>query len=128
MFGKVITLSVLGAAIILLLILQSTTPASAGPVGILAVFFLYYVIFLGLMTWALRLGSIALARIARPVTVKKPLQALSFKRSYYLSSIIALGPVMLLGMGSVGKLGFYEVTLVVIFVLIGVFYILKRAD
>ena len=128
MFGKVITFVTLLAAVLLLVLLQSTTPTSAGPVGILAVFFLYYVILLGLCTWLLRAGSVVLARLTRPLTVKKPIHPLSFSKSYYLSSFIALGPVMLLGMGSVGHMGFYEILLVVAFVAIGIFYVARRAN
>ena len=43
--------------------------------------------------------------------MKKPIKNLSWQRSYYYSSVIALGPIILLGLGTVGKVEFYEIIL-----------------
>ena len=112
--------------IALLLIMQSTDPNSIGPVGILAVFFLLYVISLGCLTWFLRVVSLVIIQLAQPIRTRKPLEALSLRQSYYLSSILAVAPVMLIGMSSVGQLGMNEIILTLLFVIIGVFYIRKR--
>lgn len=52
---------------------------------------------------------------------------LSTQKAYYLASVVALAPVMLVGIGSVGSLHWYEVVLVGLFVAIGYFYIEKRS-
>lgn len=111
---------------LLFLILQSTTPTNAGPIGILAVFFLLYVVLIGIVTGLLNVGSSVLAQIAAKFTVKKPLRPISVLRAYYLASVLALAPVMLLAMGSVNQLGIYDIILVLTFVAIGVFYVQKR--
>ncbi len=125
MFGRSITVVTLFAAILLLILIQTTNPNESGPVGIFAVFFLLYVVFLGASTWLIRIGSEISAYIRTSLS-KKPHSVLSITRSYYIGSVVALAPVMLIGMQSVSTLGFYEVFLVILFEIIGSFYILKR--
>lgn len=83
---------------------------------------------LGVVTEVLWVGSRAVSWLGRRVVVlsRKPLQPLTLARSYYFSTILALGPVMLLAMASIGSLGFYETLLVVIFLVVGTLYISKR--
>ena len=54
------------------------------------------------------------------------MQPLSFRRSYYFSTVLAAAPVMLIGLQSVGSVGIYEFILVMLFVVIGCVYIAKR--
>ncbi len=127
MFEKGITIITLAAAIVLGGMLQSTNPSSIGPVGILAVFFCIYIVAVGLISWSLYVISHVLSRF---VVKRKSIgifSSLSMRRSYYFASIIALGPVILLAMGSVGRLGMYEFILVGALILIGLFYVQKRA-
>lgn len=126
MFGKLLSLVTVGSLIALILVFQSTDPNTSGPVGILAVFFLLYVFFLGCMTWILRGATWTVAQLARPILVRRPVQPLSLRHAYYLSSVLAMAPVMMIGMSSVGQLGPGEVVLVVLFVILGVFYVQKR--
>ena len=128
MFGRILTVVTLAAAIALSLLLQSTNPSTAGAAGLLAVFFLLYIIFVGVITWLLHWVSTVVVYVARPVALKRPLKALTAGRSYYYASIIALAPTMLLAMQSVSQLGFYEVLLVIVFVAIGIFYVKKRSS
>lgn len=126
MFGRALTVVTLAAAIALSLLAQTTTPSTIGPVGLLAVFFLLYIIFVGIFTWLLHWITSVAVYISRPVVLKRPLQALTINQSYYYASIIALAPIMLLAMKSVSQLGVYEFILVAIFVGIGIFYVRKR--
>lgn len=128
MFGRVLTVVLLAAAIALSLLLQSTNPSTAGPVGLLAVFFLLYVLLVCVLTWLLFWLGQAVVYLTRPVVLKKPLQPMSMSHAYYYASIIALAPVMLLAMRSVSQLGVYEIVLVILFVAIGVFYVKKRSS
>jgi len=128
MLGRIIAASVIIAGILLVIMLQTTTPTTVGPVGLLAVFFLLYVIALGVMTELLWVGSKLLSGLGRRVVImsKKPIQPLTLARSYYYSTILALGPVILLAMASIGSLGIYETLLVILFMAVGTLYISKR--
>ncbi|MFI5212361.1 MAG: hypothetical protein ACHQTE_00175 [Candidatus Saccharimonadales bacterium] len=126
MLGKIIAISVLVAIVLLTILLQTTTPTTIGPLGILIVFILMYVSVLGVLTFLLFGGSKLAAKLSASITVKRPLQALSLARSYYFSSVIALAPVMFVGMQSVGKVGIYDIALVLLFVVMACVYIAKR--
>lgn len=126
MLGRVISVSIVLATVILALILQTSTPSNAGPVGILIVFLLMYVLVLGVATFVLYWGSRVWSRLVRLVVPRRPVRALTLVRSYYFSSVIGLAPVIFVGMQSVGEVGFYDVLLVVLFVSVACFYIAKR--
>lgn len=128
MLRRVIIGSVLVAVVSLAVILQTTTPTSIGPLGILIVFILMYVVVLGVLTFTLAGGSRLLVRMASTLTVQRPLQPLGLRRAYYFSSALALAPVMLIGMQSVGEVGVYDVLLVALFITMACVYIAKRAQ
>lgn len=128
MFSRLLTLVTLAALIAFSLLLQSTSPLEAGPVGILAVFFLLYVIAVGLITWLLYSAGqmyIWLGEIVRLQNAKNA--TITVKKAYYYASVLAFAPVILLAFQSVGSVRIYEFGLVALFVGIGVFYIKKRA-
>lgn len=126
MLQRVIALITLVSLCLLSLMLVFTTPASAGPFGLLVIFISAYLTALGLISFFLygigRIAGYALAGF----TLKKPIRPLSFRRAYYYSTILAAAPVMLIGLQSVGSIGIYELLLVVIFEVIGCVYITKR--
>jgi len=128
MLGRVLVISWMCAVLALALVMQSIDPTQTGPLGILIVFILIYLSLLGVLTFLLYGVSRAIRRLTAAFTVKKPFGVLSLSRSYYLASVIALAPVMFIGMQSVGEVGVYEVVLVVLFVAIGCFYIAKRTS
>lgn len=126
MLSKVITLSTLLAGALLALIFTSV-PLSTTSVGIiLAVFFLLYIVLLGLMTWGGYALGWVLARSTKTLSLRKPIRPISLQHSYYLSSMLAFGPIMLLGMNTVSAVTIYDVMLVVLFLAIGIFYVQKR--
>ena len=128
MLNRVVTISVVVAIIILAIILRVTQPSSVGPLGILVIFILMYMVVLGVLTFLLHGGSRMLSKVSHPFTVKKPLEAFTFSRSYYFASVIALAPVMLVGMQSVSEVGMYDVMLITLFVVIACVYISKRTS
>lgn len=128
MVAKVIVGSTGIAALLLIILLQSTAPSTAGPIGLLAVFFLIYIIAIGFTTELLWAGSRVFQVVARKVTAKRPPGRISLVRAYYYSTVLALGPVILLAMQSIGSLGLYEVVLVTIFVVVGFLYISRRSS
>lgn len=126
MLGKVVIVSVVMAFAALALLLTTTEPAAIGPLGILLVFICMYVSVLGVLTFLLYGGSRVLSKVAGSFTVKRPIQPMVFRRAYYFSSVLALAPVMIVGMQSVGGVGVYELLLIGIFELIACIYIAKR--
>ena len=128
MAGKFIAISGIVAAVLLAVMLQVTTPATVGPLGLLFVFILLYVASLSALTFFIFAMSRVAARLARSVMVRRPLRILTMSQAYYYGSVIALAPVMLLGMQSVGAVGIYEALLVVVFVVLGCVYIAKRSQ
>lgn len=126
MLGRFISSMSIIAAIVLLFFVSTTTPATAGPLGILIVFICLYVVVFGSLTFFLWGVHRIIVKLLKPFTVRRPMQPLSLQRSYYYSSVLALAPVMLIGMQSVGALTIYEVGLVAIFATIGCVYIAKR--
>ena len=124
--GKVIAISALISVALLLVLMQVTTPSTIGPLGILFAFILMYVSALGVLTflvfWASRLARYA----SIPLIKTSHLKSLTLVQSYYFCSVIALAPVMLLAMQSVGEISIYDVSLVMIFIVLGCVYISKR--
>lgn len=126
MLEKILLSGGVVSVILLIVLLQTTSPGAVGPLGILIVFILMYLSLLSIISFALFGLSAVLRRLFSFLKLKKPISGLSFTRAYYFSSVIALGPVMLLAIQSVGKLGFYDVLLTALFVLISCVYVAKR--
>lgn len=60
------------------------------------------------------------------MTLRRPFAAVSFKRAYYFSTVLAAAPVMLVGLQSVQAIGVYEVILVTLFEVVACLYISRR--
>jgi len=121
----VATVSVVSLAILLLLI-TFTTPATAGPLGLLVIFISAYVFLVGVMSFFLFGISRLVVSFSTSLMTSRPLYPLPFKRAYYYSTVLAMAPVMLIGLQSVGSVGLYEVVLVLAFEVIACVYISRR--
>lgn len=126
MLEKVLAIGLAAASMLLIILLQTTTPTTIGPLGILIVFILMYVSVLCALTFLVFAASRLVVRVSSSFGARRPLGQISFVKSYYYSSVLALAPVMLVGMQSVGVVGVYEVLLIVVFTLISCIYIAKR--
>lgn len=126
MLERIITLLTILSLGVLAIMLALTTPATAGPFGLLVIFISAYLTCLGLISFFLYGISRVIGYVAAGFAVKKPVQVLSFRKAYYYSTILAAAPVMLIGLQSVGSIGIYEFILVVVFEVIGCIYITKR--
>jgi hypothetical protein len=126
MLQRVIALITIASLCLLSLMLVFTTPAQAGPFGLLVIFISAYLTFLGLISFFLYGVSRIISYASAGFSLKKPLLPFSFRRSYYYSTILAAAPVMLIGLQSVGSVGIYELILVVLFEVIGCIYVTKR--
>ncbi len=116
----IVSLCVMGA------ILATTTPATAGPFGLLLLFLSAYLSCLGLISFFLYGVSRVMVYASAGLNLRRPLKVMSFRRAYYFSTVLAAAPVMLVGLQSVGAVGIYEFILVVVFVSLGCLYVSKR--
>ena len=128
MLARVIVVSFVTATMLLVILLQTTTPSTIGPLGILIVFILMYMSVLGVLTFLLFWGSRSLTRLSRGMVTRRPVQPLSLGRAYYFSSVLALAPVMFVGMQSVGQVSVSDVFLIVLFTTMTCVYIAKRTS
>ncbi|OIP85700.1 hypothetical protein COV88_03950 [Candidatus Saccharibacteria bacterium CG11_big_fil_rev_8_21_14_0_20_41_19] len=112
----------------LAVLLNVTTPATAGPLGILSIFVFAYLLSLGVVTFFIYWSRRLVSRLSAGLISKKPIEPMTFRTSYYYSTIVAAVPILLIGLQSVGSIGIYEVILVIIFVAIGCLYISKRVS
>ena len=115
MLNRLIILASLIAVIILMVMINLTSPAEIGPLGVLVFFTMVYVVFFGVVT-----GVIALLRRAtgNGSTMRR--------KDYFFAAIIAFGPIMLLLIQSFGSFNLWTVALVFVFVVLGCFYISKK--
>lgn len=106
--------------------LTFTTPATAGPFGLLVIFITAYLTFIGLISFFLYGISKLIASVSAGMTVRKPITAMTFRRAYYFSTVLAAAPVMLIGLQSVQPINIYELLLVVIFEVVACVYVSRR--
>ena len=104
------------------LLMNSTTPSEAHPIVILSFFLLLYISVLIIIMGALVVGSRLIARLPS----RRQRQVLAYDRAYMVASLLALAPVMLIAMNSVGGISLREVLLVVVFEIVALFYLWKR--
>lgn len=108
------------SAMVLLLLLNITSPSTANPVGVLTVFAALYVF------------SVAVVAVCISVsgTIKRRLkpQALRMddRKTYYYATIVGVAPVILLAIQSIGGVGVYDVLMVSAFEIIACIYISKQ--
>lgn len=127
MLAKLLIVVGLASAGLLLLLLNITTPATAGAFGILAVFLLSYIIVTVAMTFFLWFFERTLQRFMKGFGMLRTMQPFTLKKAYYYASVVALAPVIIMSLQSVGGAGVYEVLLVLLLVILGCIYIAKRS-
>lgn len=126
MLPRIIAIVSLSGLIVLLSLLMLTTPATAGPFGLLVIFISAYLSFVGVISFFLFGINRLVVGLGSHFAVKRPLRPMSFRRAYYYSTMLAMAPVMLVGLQSVGAIGVYEVLLVFVFEVIACIYISRR--
>jgi len=126
MLQKVIAFITIVSLCLLGLMLLTTTPATAGPFGLLVIFLTAYLASVGLISFFLYGISRVAVYALSGASLRRPPRVLPFRRAYYFASVLAAAPVMLVGLQSVGSIGWYEVLLVGLFVVIGCVYVSRR--
>ncbi len=128
MLGKFVGVVSIMAAAALAAVFHMTTPMTIGPLGILIVFILLYVSVLGALTFLLYGFSRALVKAFGVISLLRFLNQLSFRQAYYYSSVLALAPILLIGLQSVNEVKPYQVLLVAAFIAIATIVIKKRSS
>ena len=100
--------------------MNAISPLSVGPAVVLFLFCLLYLWCLSILFAVLYAGSRLIARRAGAV------KAVQARRAYYIASVVACLPVLLLGMASIGQIDVVSVGLAILFVALATFYIVRR--
>ena len=127
MFKKLLALTGLVSAGVLLLFINTTPPSRAGASGILLVFILIYIVITTITTYLLLTISRLYIIIGKRTKRSYRHTQLSVNKAYQFASVLSLGVMMILGMRSVGAVGLYESALVAVFMLIGCIYVYRRS-
>src|SRR5689334_13638872 len=103
----------------LFIFLNVTSPLQSGPLSVLAAFVLIYLLVTSIMyvvcTLFLKVTAfLGWKKVVPPKTV------------YYLVSVIGLGPVFILALNTLGQLEIKDIILVVLLLVVGCFYVLRR--
>lgn len=117
------------ALIGLFYIWSSTNPSSVGPGGILVVFMLLYIFWVSVFFGLLHFGHALLVKfdLLYKVVMRRGQSKYRSLRAYYIASILAFAPVLLLAMQSVNQLTARDILLVFLFVSLAIFYVMKRS-
>jgi len=126
MLPRIIATLSLASLCLLSAMLTFTTPASAGPFGLLVIFICAYLTFIGLISFFLFGMSKLIVSLTAGMTVRKPLTAMPFRRAYYYSAVLAAAPVMIIALQSVRSINIYELFLVIAFEIIACLYVSRR--
>lgn len=114
---------------LLIIIFSTSNPVAIGPLGVLFVFGLIYLLFASSLFLVLHGGVALVERFIPPQRLHQARHwQLGIRRAYYVASIAAFGPVMLLAMNSVGQLQWRDVLLVVTLLGLAVFYAFKKSS
>ncbi|MCL2869513.1 hypothetical protein FWF48_01740 [Candidatus Saccharibacteria bacterium] len=126
MMRKVLGVVSIASLVLLLGLLFFTTPTQVGPLGVLLLFVLTYLVCLGIFTAAIWYLSKITASLFKKQVLAKPPRPLSDKKAYYLGTVLAFVPVLILAMQSFGGISLLELGLVALFAIIGSFLVIKQ--
>ncbi len=104
----------------LVMLLNATNPLDIGPAGILLIFGLAYAFAASSLYLLLTLLLIVLANFM-------VVQVRSKRRIYYMASIVALSPIFLVALNSIGQLQIRDFIFVIVLIGLACFYVSKRA-
>lgn len=107
-------------------LLHALNPVKSGPWGIILVFLTVYLLVASVFFTVLHLGLKVYSRIATKRSVSAKKYRIGVRKAYYIASTLAFGPVMLLALQSVRQLTITDVLLVIMFLALGCFYVIKK--
>lgn len=109
----------------LFIMMSQYSPSNVGPFGILLFFILMYLT-CNLIASYLIVVLNRMYIFLSLVVFKKKLPEIKSKSVYYYSTLISTIPVFIIAFKSVGDVGLFEVGLITIFEVLGLFYIRKK--
>lgn len=121
MLSKTLIVTGLISAISIIVIMTLSNPSQAGPTGILTLFICMYIVVMSATSFILLSASRLLSKFG---VVR--IQPLNMRRAYYYASVLALGPILFIGMQSVSSVGIYEIGLVLALLMLGCVYVARR--
>jgi hypothetical protein len=107
------------SVLLLAVVFHTTTPLSAGPLGILIVFIVAYALCVALFFLLISTIASVLRRLDK-------VKGLSTRRIYYVASVLGFVPVLYLTLSAMGGVTFWGVSLIFVFVGLSLFYVLRR--
>lgn len=126
MLTRILTITSIISFCLLMFILTTTAPGASGPGVILLVFILTYLSLLGAVTFLLY-GSTRMMYFIVHLTTSRNVQSkLTVGRAYLYATVLAVLPMIVMGLYSVNGIRWHELLLVGIFGLVGVLYIARR--
>lgn len=126
MLPRIVALISLASLCVLSLMLTLTSPADAGPFGLLVIFVTAYLTFVGMISFFLFGINRLVVALSANMTVRKPLRPMQFRRAYYFSTVLATAPVLLVGLQSVQTIGLADLLLVLLFEVVACIYVSRR--
>ncbi len=107
---------------VLLLLLNVTSPSTANPLGVLAVFVALYVFSVAVIAIGIAVSSLLKRRVVSQA------QRIDDRKVYYYATTLGIAPVILLAIQSIGGVGLYDVLMVLAFEVIACTYIAKQTS
>ena len=114
MFNRLMILLSLVSVIIILAMINLTTPTSVGPLGVLVFFTMIYLVIYGVVN------------LIVAIFMKAADKRGGERKNRYYAATISFGPIMLLLVQSFGSLSVITVAMTIAFVALGCFVINKR--
>ena len=107
-------------------ILMTTNPQQIGPVGVFSVFILGYLSLVGVIAFLIYFLNRLIKRLQARRGLKKVVGEITLVRAYTYALLLATLPMMLLSLNAAGRISVYEIGLLILFSVIGVFYVHKQ--
>ena len=107
-------------AALLLAFVSWTNPRQVGPAGVLGVFVLIYLLVFSFLCMMYKMSISLLGVILRKEQRTK-------RAGYQLASVIAVGPILAVGLNTLGRLDVLGFIMVVVLISVGCFYILRQS-
>ncbi len=128
MLGKVLTIIGIISVTLLAYVLLTTTPSQVGVVGVLVVFLSFYIALAVLMTFFIYWFNKLVTQLFFADVANYKNKTLSLKKSYYYGLVLALGPVVLISLQSVGGGSVRSFIMVCVLLILGSIYIAKQTS
>lgn len=106
--------------------LNSTSPSSVGPVGVLGIFVMAYFLFVGAISLFLYGGFRVIQMILLALGGKHSLKARDYGFFLKFSFVFAFAPIILIAQQSSGGIGIFDIILLAIFQILSFIIVLKR--